>query len=65
MLQRLSLKLKTELNIKNIIIEGTENTADAFLLLIYGLNSVRYLRLILFTNLGRVELLHLIWICNV
>ena len=52
-LQRVSLKLKTELNIKNIIIKRTENTAEAFLLLIYDLNSVRYLRLILITKSGK------------
>ena len=62
-LQRLSLKLKTELNIKNIIIEGTENTAEEFLLLmvwiLFGIWDWFY-----FQDLGRVELLHLIWICN-
>ena len=43
-----------------IFIEGTERTAEAFLLLIYGRDSVWYLRLILFTKSGKSRDLHLI-----
>ena len=62
---RTRLKLNWMLYL-NTHIEGTGNKAEAFLLLIYATNSVRYLRLISFTNSGQSRASSLIinWICG-
>ena len=51
-----------KINIKPFLLKE-QKAQEGFLLLIYGLDSVWYLRLILFTKSGKSrDLLHLIWI---
>ena len=50
------IQLKTALTFKNIITEGNELSGGITLTLVSGIDYLQ--------NLGRVELLHLIWICK-